>query len=461
MATINIDNFGGIAPRIHPTLLKENMATVAHNCLLKSGKLVPIRQPAPLSLPVAPQNGLLDISDARTIHIWRMKDGKKRILAWPGKVYVAESNLSVDPNSRLFVSGETGVGGSGEGGNRPCAIIDAGDGRIDAYDMTKTLPPAPAIGDYDVARREIIAHHAADQANERYAVFFQAWVDEYGYESGLSPASQEVAYNDKETVYAGAWTDTPPRAVKRRFYQSVSGSEETQVRFIAEQTKSASVDFFSVFQIRLSDEDAGEAEPSILSPADDLEMICKVPGNFYAGVRRSNVREVRFSEAGNPSNWPDEYTASVYDDIVGLGVTLNTVFAITKSRQWAVSGSSPDAMTASVLATDEGCVSADSICAHNGAVFYASPNGLCMLQDGAASVSVITRHAYSRREWQSLGPETCRVAGVGGTLFCWFDEANPLAICLNDDADAAITTHDEMASAVCVDREAGRIVFVR
>ena len=39
MATVKIDQFGGIAPRQHPTQLADGMAVTAHNCRLKTGKL--------------------------------------------------------------------------------------------------------------------------------------------------------------------------------------------------------------------------------------------------------------------------------------------------------------------------------------------------------------------------------------------------------------------------------------
>jgi hypothetical protein len=38
MPTIKIDNFAGIMPKVHPTLLPDACATMAHNCILKDGK---------------------------------------------------------------------------------------------------------------------------------------------------------------------------------------------------------------------------------------------------------------------------------------------------------------------------------------------------------------------------------------------------------------------------------------
>ena len=451
MARIAIDNFGGIAPRVHPTLLGANMAVRAHNCLLKSGKLVPIRHPAKMTgINIRMENGLGRIGDAKTLHLWRYGDGAE-VLAWPGEVYVAESNLSNDTSHRLFVSGETGVGN-----NPPCAYIRSEDGRsVSRHDLVKEPLPAPVVS---------LKYGApSDMNNIRYTAFVQTWVDKYGYESGASMPSEELEYTDGDAVYVESCT-APALAVKRRIYKVVAGTENESIQFIKEQERLGTAPSFYKIEIRVKDEDAGEVLPTLQAPAEDLEMICKVPNGFYAGVSRSNRREVRFSESGNPTVWPDAYTASVSDDIVGLGVTLNTVFAITKGKPWAITGNAPDAMSAAVLASPQACVSAASICAYDGKVFYASADGICMLVDGSATVSLLTDKIFSRRDWQAYKPETCKIIGHDGALFCWFLDTmvhESVVVNLLDGAEIAVTTHDEVAKAAFVDVEDDKMYFVR
>lgn len=463
MATISIDNFGGIAPRIHPTLLGANMATRAHNCILKSGKLVPIKQPSQTALPVLMVNDMASVEEAKTIYIWHMADGQKRVLAWPGKVYVTESNLSTDPNKRLFVTGETGVGGSGADGNHPCVYMDTGDGRFDAHDLCKDTIGAPVVGTYDQGQGRIIDHVPADEANIKYTYFFQSWVDKYGYESGLSGPSREVQYNSGDVLDVDAYANAPQGAAKRRFYFAAPGAENTYVLFIAEQDIPEGQNYFPATRVRMDDDAAGEQEPGIVAPPEDLEMVVKLPGNFYAGVRRSNPREVRFSEIGNPSNWPDEYVVSITDDIIGLGVTLNTVFAVTKSFPWAITGAAPEEMVPARLASDMGCASADSICLCGGRVFYAGHTGICMLSDGAAAAAVITESVFSKREWQALGPKGCRMCAFDDALYCFFNASEALVCAIggSDSASASVTTNDESAQCVCFDREEDRMYFIR
>lgn len=450
MARIGMDNFGGIAPRMHPTLLGANMAVRAHNCLLKNGKLVPIRHPAQVrGMQIRMENGLSAIGDAKTLYMWHYAEGAKEVVAWPGKVYIAESNLSNDKYHRLFVSGETGVGD-----DHPCVYMRSEDGlSVRRHDLTKEPLPAPEVSLKD--------GEPSDPTNARYTVFVQTWVDAYGYESGASMPSEELEYTDGDAVIVGYCT-APSLAVKRRLYKVVAGTESESVQFVKEQERLGAA--FQRIEVRLADEDAGEVIPTLQAPAEDLEMICKVPNGFYAGVSRSNRREVRFSESGNPTIWPDAYTASVGDDIVGLGVTLNTVFVLTKGKPWAVTGTAPDAMSAAVLASPQACVSAESICAYDGKVFYASADGVCMLADGSASVALLTDKIFGRRDWQAYHPETCKIIGYNGTLFCWFlygGSQQSVAISLLDDSSVAVTTHDEVAKAAFVDVEEDEMYFVR
>ena len=69
---VKIDNFHGIQPRLHPSLLGQGMATRAHNCVLESGKLVPLRQPSKTpDSKVMKYGGLTRLRDATSLHAWK------------------------------------------------------------------------------------------------------------------------------------------------------------------------------------------------------------------------------------------------------------------------------------------------------------------------------------------------------------------------------------------------------
>lgn len=455
MAGWRCQNFGGVAPAVHPTLLPETGATRAHNCLLKDGKLTPLRRPARLGgVNIRPEGTLERIADAKTIYYWHRGDIAE-VLAWNGAVRVTGSNIASDISHRVFVSGDTGIGGVGK--NHPAAYIaEEGGVRLIRHSIVKGPMPPP----------EVSVPPPADLSNVRYTVFVQTWVDQFGYESPPSVPSVEVEYNDGARVSIGS-NVAPDGASKRRIWKAVTGLSTDNIQFVAEQ--SAVSGLFPEFAFTILDENAGETLPNMAAPPEDLAWMSKVPGNFYVGFSRSNRREVRFSEAGYPTFWPEEYGRDIHDDIVGLGVTLNSVFVLTRGMPYVLTGTSPDTMVASVLASPQGCVSERSICIMEGAVFFASMDGICMVQDGSVTVRVLTHGIFTRRQWQEFKPENCMMAAHNGTLYAWFggevsvtgQKAGGIAISLLDDSKIAVVTHDELASAACADAVTDELYYVR
>jgi len=452
MPTIKVDAFGGIVPKLHPTLLPDGCATKAHNCVLKSGKLVPLRQPLKVAgLRIRMENGMTKLSDAKSITIWH-RGSTDEMLAWPGLVDVAQSNIADDEYKRLFVTGDTGVGTSG---TEPCVYLatETGTGVI-RYSMVKEVLPAPVVTAEPID---------AGEQNRRYTVFFQSWVDAYGYESGASLPSEEVEYVDGGDLYIEA-TPAPAYARKRRLYKVVAGTESESIQFVWEQNALAG-SFGKDTINNFLDENAGEVMPNLVGIKTDLVGMKKVPGDFYVGYSKSNLREVRFSEVSIPCSWPDLYAYSVHDDIVGLGVTLNTVFVLTKGMPWAITGTAPESMTPTMLASQQGCVSSRSICTMDGAVFYASADGVCVLRDGVTTVQVVTSGIFSKREWSALKPQSCVMEAYDGALHLWFlDPASAAGggyIVNFNDGNAAVTTNDEVAKAVCVDPVTDKLYYVR
>lgn len=456
MPTIKTDSFSGIMPRVHPTLLPDGCAVKAHNCRLYSGKLSPLRQPLKVSgKRIRLENGLDKIANASSLYLWRRGDNIEEFLAWPGIVNVAQGNIADDALDRIFVTGQTGIGGSGH--NYPCAYISSSTGSsFTRHSLVKTALAAPVI--------TVEAGEPSDANNIRYTVFFQTWVDAFGYESGVSDPSEEVEYNDGNEITVAA-INAPAGAVIRRIYKVVTGSASETVQFVTEQEVTGSG--FLDKTVAIKDEDAGEVMPSMVSPPSDLSWMTYVPGNFYAGFSASRLRTVMFSDVNNPTSWPDSYMYDIRDNIVGLAVAGNTVYALTDGYPWALSGSAPESMTPTVLSSPQACVSARSICIMDGAVFYASQDGICMLSassDYPVLVPVITEKYFSKREWDSLNPSSCIMDTYDGALHAWFTLDNGLrqgyVIDLGEGV-SAITTHDEQAKAVLYDPNSDGLYYVR
>ena len=490
MATVKIDKFGGIVPRVHPSLLPDGMATEAHNCRLKSGKLVPLREPAAVDASehtVYHEAGLDRIADAHSVYCWKhtvlansLPEVRTDFLAFPGRVYFAHGNIADDKHDRIFVSGDTGVGAVSSGGqvreNCPAAyLFDRESGLIDRHCICKEPMSAPRCS---------VGSAPADVPEDSDAYFFVSWFDRYGYESPASAPSLNMntgtnAYTDKPLRYAQGATITfqpihvPPAAVGVRVYKTNSGDETASIQFLREYSAAELDNLKSEFSIVVEDTRVGETMPEIETPPYDLVDMSFVPGNYYAGRLRSMPHTVLFSDVDNPTNWPTAYRYDVRDNLVKLAVTSNSVVALTAGTPYVLSGTAPESMTVSSLATPAACVSEKSVVVYHNAVYFASNYGLFVIygsSDEGTVCKCLTEQYMTKEQWQALNPASCVIGAFDGALHMFFTITDPrtgnvvarkaFIFDLTESANA-LTTHDEVATCLCTDDRSDDMYFVR
>lgn len=446
-------------PRYDASLLPPNFATVANNLVLKSGKIDPLRRPSEVQYEVYLENGLTSIANAQTIYPWkRVVAGNvvTTILAWPGIVHVAPSNLADDDRDRIFVTGRTGIPHRAgiQNDNHPSVYFsNRTTGEITRRTLVKLAPEKPSVSLGDGL--------VPDPNNTRYAVFYQAWVDKYGYESPHSVASDQLAYTDGQTVVLAATERPDGQAFRRRVYKSITGNETEDDRFIAEFSDA---DAWGEKEISVSDGEAGEAMPEVESPPVDLHGMLYVPGGFYVGYTDTLPKTVMFSDALMPYSWPTQYHYDIHDRIVGMATNKNTVFVMTDNRVWILRGSYPDTMVSSAL-SPAACVSERSIVQYGNNVFFASNFGYCMVTNSATDGDVVvnlTDKFFTKDQWLALNPQTCRACQVDGRILAFFTANGKTVGYIFDlnEKECLLTTHDEVASAMCVVPETDTMLYV-
>ena len=482
MATVKIDRFGGVVPRVAPSLLPDGAATVAHNCRLKSGKLVPLMEPSEVDVSehtVYHENGLADISEAHSVYCWKhtLADGTVRtdFLAFPGRVYFTHGNIADDRYDRIFVTGETGVE----------FVTSNGDVKSDC----------PAAYMFDRESGEIIRHCLCkepmnaprcsyagelDEGTASDAYFFLSWYDRFGYESQESESSRNrngdasasfgvepLRYNQNGVVVFQP-VHVPHEADGVRVYKTNNSGDETDnIQFLHEFPKGELSALESEFSVRVDDTQAAEAMPEIEPVPFDLVDMTFVPGNFYAGRAKSMPHTVLFSDVDNPTNWSMAFRYDIRDNIVKLAVTSNSVVALTDGTPYVLTGTAPESMTVASLASPAACVSEKSVVVYHNAVYFASNQGLCVVQDSSDAGTVcqnLTAQHFTKEQWQALNPGSC-VMGA-------FDDALHMFFCLADgtrraytfdltESANALTTHDEAATCVCTDDRSDDMYLVR
>lgn len=481
MATVKIDRFGGITPRIHPLLLPDGMATEAHNCRLKNGKLVPLKEPSMLDKNESTlffENSLGDISKANSIYCWKhtRADGVVRVdfLAFPGRVYFTHGNIADDEYDRVFVTGETGVVFRDSVGrtveNSPAAyMFDRKTDSIVRHTLLKDVLERPRVSvDGDVSGENLTK-----------AYFFISWFDRFGYESELSDPSYnknsgESLYKDEPLVYSGTVANivfqpiyVPSDAHGVRVYKTNTGDEANNIQFVKEYSLAELPSLSSGFTIKIDDENLGETLPELTNPPYDLVDMTFVPGNFYAARSKSMPHTILFSDVDIPTSWPIAYRYDVRDNVVKIAVTSNTVFALTDGYPYVLNGTAPESMVSTSIAVPAACVSEKAVCVWQNSVFFVSNYGLyCIMNDANAGTvcQCLTNRFFTKEQWQELNPRSAIMGQFDGALHLFFNPSKGVykAMIIDiSDGSAVITTHDEMATCMCTDDRGDEMYFVR
>jgi hypothetical protein len=151
------------------------------------------------------------------------------------------------------------------------------------------------------------------------------------------------------------------------------------------------------------------------APPTDLQGWIAMPNGIIAGWR---ANEIWFCEPYRPHAWPAQYAIACDYPVVGLGLIGQTLVICTKGYPHWAYGVTPATMSLSKIQAVEPCMSRSSIMSAPEGVYYASPNGLILVNQGVA-VNV-TRNLLTKDKWQGLvSVPTMRCARLGTSYYAW------------------------------------------
>lgn len=204
-----------------------------------------------------------------------------------------------------------------------------------------------------------------------------------------SPFSVEVNVNEKVTLTGFSSVTAGYTATHRRIYRATSGT----FLFVDE----ISVADTTYVDTKTADQ-LGEELPSLLwgLPPSDLRGLINLPGGVMAGF---SGRDVYFCDPYHPHAWPAQYQQSIDYPVVGLGRMDTTLAVLTTGSPYFIQGGHPDSMTVVKSDLEQACASKRSIVSTNGAVLYASPDGLVMLSSNGSKI--VTEQYFTRAQWQA------------------------------------------------------------
>jgi hypothetical protein len=388
MAGFKLQTFSGQAPKVYARLLPDDMAQVATNCRLDSGRLEPWKENSSSSITFA--TGSIS---AATKSIY--KHSSSVWIASNSEIDVARSPIAEDPHERIYITG----GSSGFPQMTTAQIVGNSTyyrlGIPKPADLTSvTLSPATS------------ANVTTEVPQSRSYIF--TYVSYYG-EEGVNcdaEAAQVVDVHTDQTVVL----DFPPNPsgnynlLKKRVYRTDANGT---YRFVDD------VDIATdTFSDAVLDVNLGEEIPTITfdAPADDVSAdhpegpmlgLVSMPNGIFAGFAGQTVF---FSEAFQPHAYPDEYKLTVKSDIVALAPLNTGLLVLTKEKPAIIQGLDPSSMSMMEVDSSLSCVAKRSVVDMGEFVMYSSPDGLVMATEGGLSLA--TDKTFTRDQWQEYSPSS-------------------------------------------------------
>lgn len=256
-------------------------------------------------------------------------------------------------------------------------------------------PTAPTI---------VVSGGAANNTTLISRAYITTLVTEYGEEG---PASTPLLVNSAKsdatfTLTLGAVLASDMgvnRNVKKiRLYRTIVASDGSVDYFLVTEVNALTTT--QVFVDTVTDAVLASQivlESTAWTAPPNLDGIIAMPNGITAGFKG---KELWFSEAYRPHAWPASYTLYLEHEIVGLGMIGQSLVVCTNGNPYVAAGVNPASVTTSKLASFEPCLTKGSIVSAEEGVYYASANGLMVVNPGLANN--LTKEFISKDKWTEI-----------------------------------------------------------
>jgi hypothetical protein len=250
--------------------------------------------------------------------------------------------------------------------------------------------------------------------------YVYTFISDFDEESQPSPAT--VASGDGTGTWivvipappAGYNTNVPFNPGHYRLYRTVTDTAGNATYY---QVTEVPINPTGTVTISDSASDASITANLVLStigyapPPAGLQGVVMMANGIAAGF--TNEREIWFSAAYLPHAWPPQYALTVDYPVVGLTADGTSLNIITQGSPFIATGVTPDTMTIGKVSANEPCISRGSIVGSGEGAYYASPNGVQLLNSGGTTN--VTEQVYEKEFHYSLLPPQWASARYGSS----------------------------------------------
>ncbi|MFN3898878.1 MAG: hypothetical protein ACK4ML_00745 [Alishewanella aestuarii] len=383
---IRVDQFGGIAPQVHPLQLAEGLSQKAVNLRFERQVLEPFRgfTPAGFSLP----------SNTRSIYRYGSV-----FMGWANPVVKAVDAAKVsDPFDYLL-------------------IADVNYPKITRNDMATNSPPYPTTtyrlgvpqptwpnNNPTVSRIDDAKAPEEGLDIQTATAYRLSFVNGFGFEGPLSDPTNIVRYYEGfDAISLQLPTSFPGSGhyltgANVRIYRANSLGQYQYVDEVSLGTPAYTDDKPSDELGLLSETDNWFGPPdedTTINPAGPLRNLTAMPGGFFIG---STGDELCASVPDAPYAWP--YRTPLGYQIVGIATMGNAAVVTTTGPTFVVQGVDPSALQPTRINTNQSCVSSRSVVNVGEMVIYASPDGLVGV--AGYDATILTEGLVTKEEWQAI-----------------------------------------------------------
>lgn len=258
---------------------------------------------------------------------------------------------------------------------------------------------------------------------EATRVYVETLVTDRGEESRPSDVTVLSTIDQNDTITLTCAAAPGGRNIAyRRIYRSATGTQSSAFKLQGEYPVATTVITDSKPDAQLSD-----VCPTFgwLEPPAALKGLTGMPNGMMLGY---DGRTLYACEPYAPYAFPAKYDKPLAHQITGIVAVGQSAFVGTTGRPYLVSGSDSASLSEELISSREPCVSARSMVAIENSVFYASPNGLALYENGR--VVIVSKGVIDRKTWQAYVPSSMRAVEFNGMYLAFFTRSDNSQGCL-------------------------------
>ena len=405
MAVAGIQNFAGMLPMKDASVLPDTASAYCKNAYLYAGTVQGFREAKatytlqgsdtkqvyriPLSNAVVPDfisSLWLEFNDP-FIAVARapmVEDTYKRYYFFPSDKALASEGPYYNTLARLQAGQPTYLLGIPSPPIAPA--VTAPQPPVLVATLAPTAPPANIV--------------------QEVRAYVYTWQSEFDEEGPPSPPTVEqgLASGTAWTIELNppSSTATGSRTLKyTNIYRSVTALDGTASYYRVAQLPIAQETFLDTAIDASITSNLILPSASWTAPPADLQGVVVMANGILAGF--SNTKEIWFCEPYTPHAWPAGYALTVDAPIVALAAVGSSLVVLTESTPWIATGVSPATMTLGKIASREPCISRGSAAPAGEGIYYASPNGLILVN--MMGTTNVTQSFITKENWSAMGVE--------------------------------------------------------